>query len=211
MLNSSFLMPWQTGAAAFLPKPSQVRPRALGRVHVFRTDHKAFFSRTCRNSHSTLLSQVSSDMGLQYEVQKLAWVTWHWRYTTANSREGTELPWVGLASKKQDLLGTRNKMELHFRADLSSASDRFVNKVQNSRVVVGDHRNLPKWWTFVVNRGEKETSLFHAHSCSSVTFREMPVLLLWTHRQTGWWLGNLSLSLKGFSKRISTNNLVKIM
>lgn len=137
--------------------------RALGRVHVFRTDHKAFFSRTCRNSHSTLVSQVSLDVGLQNEVQAgSGYMTLALHYS--KQQEGTELPWLGLASKKQDLLGTRNKMELHFGADLSSASDRFVNKVQNSRGVVGDHRNLPKWRTFVVNRGEKETSLSQTHT-----------------------------------------------
>lgn len=112
-------------------------------MHVFRTDHKAFFSRTCRNSHSTLVSQVSLDMGLQCEVQAgLGYMTLALHYSEQQGGDRAALG--GLASKKQDLLGTRNKMELHFRADLSSASDRFVNKVQNSRIDGGDHRNLPK-------------------------------------------------------------------
>lgn len=47
--------------------PSQVRPRALGQVQVFRADQKAFFSKTCKNSHSILVSQVS------YYVVLLIW------------------------------------------------------------------------------------------------------------------------------------------
>lgn len=110
---------------------------------MFRTDHKAFFSRTCRNSHSTLVSQVSLDMGLQYEVQAgSGYVTLALHYSKQQGGDTAALG--GTRLSKQDLLGTRNKMELHFRADLSSASDRFVNKVQNSRVVAGDPRNLPK-------------------------------------------------------------------
>lgn len=205
MLNSSFLMPWQTRAAALLTKALSGETKSTGPSAHVQNWPQSLFQQNMQEQ--PLYTGITGKLGHGAAIWSTSCPGLRDTGVTLQQTAGRDTAALGgTRLSKQDLLGTRNRMELHFRADLSSASDRFVNKVQNSRVVVGDHRNLPKWQTFLVDRGEKETSLLHTHNC-----RELPVLLLWMHRQTGLWLGKLSLSLKGFSKRISTNNLVKTM
>lgn len=104
-VNSSSTVLCQLWAAASIA-PSQVRPRALGHVQVSRADQKAFFSRTCRNRHSILLSQVSFYMVLLISASCLVL---HDTSITLQRTAGRRLKAaLGVTLfKKQDLLGER--------------------------------------------------------------------------------------------------------
>lgn len=210
MLNSSFLMPWQTRAAAFLTKALSGETKSTGPSARVQNWPQSLFQQNMQEQ--PLYTGITGKLGHGAAIWSASWlglhdtgVTLQWTAGRGQSCPGWDLP-----LKKQDLLGTKNKMELHFRADLSSASDRFVNKVQNSRVDVGDHRNLPKWWIFVVNRGEKETSLFHTQLQFSNFQRDACPAPL--DAQTNRVMARESFPIsQGLLQTYLTNNLVKIM